>query len=133
MKKPSLLLLLTILSLSLLLLGCNSLQKKEQQLQAVGFRSLSPSTPAQVAHLKALPQGHLTPISKNGKTLFLLADSRRSLLFVGNQSQYQAYKELRLNRQLATDKLATKDLNADASAEWNAWGGLDTPMGYGSF
>jgi outer membrane murein-binding lipoprotein Lpp len=120
--------ILPALLVTLLFSGCNSLQKKEQLLTASGFRTLSPSTPAQVAHLKSLPQGRITPITKNGRTLFLLADSKRSLLWVGNQSQYQAYKLLRLNKQLSEDQRATKDLNADASAEWNAWGGLDSPI-----
>ena len=119
--------------LILLIPGCNSLQKKEQLLGAAGFRSVTPSTPAQIAKLKSLPQGHLTPITKNGKTLFVLADAKQNRLFVGNQSQYQAYKQMRLQNQLAEDKLATADLNADASMEWNAWGGLDTPLASPTF
>ena len=119
--------------LILLIPGCNSLQKKEQLLGAAGFRSVTPSTPAQIAKLKSLPQGHLTPIKKNGKTLFVLADAKQNRLFVGNQSQYQAYKQMRLQNQLAEDKLATADLNADASMEWNAWGGLDTPLASPTF
>ncbi|MEI6322875.1 MAG: hypothetical protein WCP60_07225 [bacterium] len=123
MKKLSSLLLL-VLAIS----GCNSLQKKEQLLSVAGFRSVTPSTPAQTARLKSLPQGHLTPVSKNGKTLFVLADAKQNRLFVGNQAQYQAYKQLRLSNQLSRDQRATADLNADATAEWEAWGGLDTPF-----
>ena len=119
--------------LILLVSGCNSLQKKEQLLGAAGFRSVTPSTPAQIAKLKSFPQGHLTPITKNGKTLFLMADAKQNRLFVGNQSQYQAYKQMRLKNQLAEDKLATRDLNADANLEWNAWGGLDTPLASPTF
>ena len=119
--------------LILLVSGCNSLQKKEQLLGAAGFHSVTPSTPAQIAKLKSLPQGHLTPITKNGKTLFLMADVKQNLLFVGNQSQYQAYKQMQLNHQLSNDKLATKDLNSDATMEWNAWGGLDTPLSSPTF
>ena len=86
--------------LILLIPGCNSLQKKEQLLGAAGFRSVTPSTPAQIAKLKSLPQGHLTPITKNGKTLFVLADAKQNRLFVGNQSQYQAYKQMRLKKKM---------------------------------
>ena len=123
MKKLS-----SLLLIALVLTGCNALQKKEQLLSVAGFRSVTPSTPTQMARLKSLPQGHLTPISKNGKTLFVLADAKQNRLFVGNQAQYQAYKQLRLNSQLTKDKRATADLNADATAEWEAWGGLDTPF-----
>lgn len=116
---------------TLLLGGCHSLQKKEALLTESGFRVISPATPAQAAHLKSLQastKGHLTPVRKHGQTLFLLADAKQNRLYIGNQSEYQAYKQLRLARQLSEDKAATKDLNADASAEWNAWGGLDSPL-----
>lgn len=131
MKKLS-----SVLLVILLLSGCNSLQKKEQLLTTAGFRSVTPTTPVQLAHLKTLQaqtKGHLTPITMNGKTLFLLADAKQNRLLVGNQSQYQTYKQLRLKHQLAEDTLATKDLNADANAEWNAWGVLDIPLQNSNF
>lgn len=121
---PSLLILL-------LICGCHSLQKKEQLLTTAGFRLISATTPAQAARLKSLQsstKGHLTPITKKGKTLFVLADAKQNRLFVGNQSQYDAYKRLCLQKQLSMETLATADLNADASAEWNAWGGLDSAL-----
>jgi hypothetical protein len=58
----------------------------------------------------------------------MLADAKRNCLYVGNQSQYQAYQQLRLRNQIAQDKLATASLNADADNEWAAWGGIDTPL-----
>jgi len=116
------------LFLTLLITGCHSLQQKEQLLTAAGFRSVTPSTTAQATHLASLPQGHITPISKNGQTLFFLADAKRNCLFIGTQSEYQAYQQLRLTQQLSQDKLATAALNADATAEWNAWGGLEGPL-----
>jgi len=115
-------------SLTLLLSGCHSLQKKEQLLTAAGFRAVSPTTAQQTAHLKSLPQGRIVPVRKHGQTLFLLADAKQNRLLIGNQSEYQAYKQLRLQRQLSEDKAATTGLNADSSAEWNAWGGLDSPL-----
>jgi len=117
--------LLLSLFLALLNTGCHSLNQKEQLLTAAGFRTVVPTTPAQSAHLAALPQGHLTPVTKNGQTLFILADAKHNSLFVGNQSEYQAYQQLRLKQQLSQDKLATAAMNADATAEWNAWGGLE--------
>ncbi|HEY5259812.1 MAG TPA: hypothetical protein VIJ46_04120 [Rhabdochlamydiaceae bacterium] len=121
---------------TLLLSGCHSLKKKEQLLSEAGFQSVTPATPAQEAHLKSLQaqtKSHLTPVTKQGKTLFLLADAKANRLFIGNQSEYQAYKQLRLTRQLSEDKAATKDLNADASVEWDAWGGLDSPLWNSNF
>ncbi len=130
MKKvlPTPLVLALAFLCTLLLSSCHSLQKKEQLLTTAGFRTISPATAAQAAHLKSLPQGHIIPVQKQGKTLFLLADAKQNRLLIGNQSEYQAYKKLRLQHQLSEDQAATADLNADSSLEWNTWGGLDSPL-----
>jgi outer membrane murein-binding lipoprotein Lpp len=120
--------LFVTVAMTLLLCGCHSLQKKEQLLSTAGFRSITPATAAQAAHLKTLPQDHLIPVTKHGQTLFILADAKQNRLYIGNQSQYTAYKQLRLQKQLARDEAATTDLNADANAEWAAWGGLESPL-----
>lgn len=113
---------------ALLLTGCNSLQHKEALMSAAGFRTVVPSTPAQIAHLRSMKQGAMTPVLKKGKTFFVFPDVAGNRLLIGNQSQYTAYQQLRLKNQLAEDKLATASLNADANAEWAAWGGLDMPL-----
>ena len=97
-----------------LLMGCASVQKKEQLLTAAGFRAVTADTPAQAAHLKSLQvqtKGHITPITKNGRTFFIFTDDKKNLLFIGAQSQYTAYKQLRLQKQLSRDEAATTDLN----------------------
>lgn len=119
---------LPLLLAVLLLAGCNSLQHKEDLMSAAGFRTVVPSTPAQIAHLKSMAQGKLTPVVKKGQTFFILPDAAGNRLLIGSQSQYATYQQLRLKNQLAQDKLATASLNADANAEWDAWGGLDAPL-----
>jgi hypothetical protein len=120
--------LLSLLLVPFLLSACHSLRKKEELLSEAGFRTVRPATIAQTAHLNSLPQGHIIPVTKNGETLFLLADAKQKSLFIGNQSQYQTYKQLGLKNQLSEDKLATKSFNADSSAEWSAWGGIASPL-----
>jgi len=120
--------ILPLLLLPFLIAGCNTLQQKEDLLSAAGFRTVVPSTPAQIARLKSLPQGRVTTVSKKGKTLFLFADASNNRLLAGTQSQYQKYQQLRLQKNLVEDKEATAALNADANAEWASWGGLDAPL-----
>jgi hypothetical protein len=120
--------ILPSLLVTILLSGCHSLQKKETLLTESGFHSVTATTAAQSAHLQSLPQGHLTPVTKGGQTLFFLADAKQGRLYIGNQSQYQAYQQLRVTKQLSRDQAAATDLDADASAEWNAWGGLSAPL-----
>ncbi|NBZ96214.1 MAG: hypothetical protein EBR40_07300, partial [Proteobacteria bacterium] len=53
-------LLFSLLIASLLLTGCvSNLQRKEQYLREAGFKAITPTTPAQIAKVQSLPQGHL--------------------------------------------------------------------------
>jgi len=81
-----------------------------------------PSTPTQIAQLKTLPQRQVVPVTKNGKTSFLFADSARNILLIGNQNQYSQFQQYSLQYHLAQDKVEAASLNADAS-EWGCWGG----------
>lgn len=110
---------------ALLISACSSLKQKEQLMSAAGFRTVVPATPAQVAHLKSLPQDRITTVSKKGKTLFLFADAQNNRLLTGTQSQYKKYQQLRLEKKLVEEKEATAAMNADASSEWGVWGGPD--------
>ena len=116
-----------LVTVPLILCSCHSLRDKEADLTAAGFRTVIPSTPAQTALVKSLPQAHLTCVQKNGQTRFLLADAAHHRLLIGNQSQYQAYQKLHLQRMRAGEALATASLNADAGAEWSNWGGNEIP------
>lgn len=117
MKSFTLPLLLAVLALA----GCSTGQNKEPLLSAAGFRTVVPSTPAQVAQLKTLPQLKVIPVSKKGKTVFMFADSSRNMLLVGNQKEYTAYQQYALQYKMQQSKEATAALNADAS-EWGCWG-----------
>jgi len=118
---------LLILS-SICLLGCSSIHQKEQFMSAAGFRTVIPSTPAQIAQLKTLPQGKVIPVVKKGKTVFLFADASNNFLLIGNQQQYTTYKQYCLQYKLQQEKVAAATLNADAGAEWGPWGGVNGPF-----
>jgi hypothetical protein len=118
---------LFVLFAFLLNAGCQSLQPKEGLLTQAGFKSVKPLSPQQASLIMKLPQGHLTSLVRNGKTLFLFPDSSHHLLLVGNQAAYETYQQLHLKNNLSRDTLATKALNADASIDWSDWGGLEAP------
>lgn len=123
MKTPLSLLILS----AILLTGCAS-QSKVTLLSAAGFRTVIPSTPAQIAQLKSMPQRKVIPVVKKGKTVFLYADAANNSLLIGNQKQYQQFQQYNLQYKIQQDKEAAAALNADADAEWGAWGGLDGPF-----
>jgi hypothetical protein len=114
--------LITLLS-ALLVTGCSTGQNKERLLSASGFKTVVPTTQKQVAQLKTLPQLQVIPVTKKGKTIFMFADSKRNLLLIGNQKQYQQYQQYSLQYHIQQDKVEAASLNADAS-EWGGWGGM---------
>jgi hypothetical protein len=123
MKTPLSLLILC----AILLTGCAS-QSKVTLLSAAGFRTVVPNTPAQISQLKSMPQRKVIPVVKKGKTVFLYADAANNSLLIGNQKQYQQFQQYNLQYKIQQDKEAAAALNADANAEWGAWGGLDGPF-----
>jgi hypothetical protein len=123
MKTPLSLLILS----AILLTGCAS-QSKVTLLSAAGFRTVVPNTPSQISQLKSMPQRKVIPVVKKGKTVFLYADAANNLLLIGNQKQYQQFQQYNLQYKIQQDKEAAAALNADANAEWGAWGGLDGPF-----
>jgi hypothetical protein len=107
--------------------GCAS-QSKVTLLSAAGFRTIVPGTPAQIAQLKTMPQRKVVPVLKKGKTVFLYADAANNMLLIGNQKQYSQFQQYNLQYKIQQDKEAAAALNADANAEWSAWGGMGGPF-----
>lgn len=57
-----------------------------------GFRIIPAGTPTQLQQVQSLPAGKVTPVQRHGKTYYVYPDSTRRQLFVGNESQFQAYR-----------------------------------------
>lgn len=127
MKHFSPLLCLTLLALCST--ACTThLERKEQYLAQAGFRSVTPKTPAQIARVNALPQGHITQVTRNGKTLFVLADAKKNLLLVGGDHQYERYQHLLYKKEINPEVANEKAIKLD-QAEWADWGGFYGPIG----
>ena len=121
--------LLPLLGILLLLPACTThLQQKEQFLKEAGFRAVTPSTPAQIAKVKSLPQGHITQVTRKGKPLFLLADAKQNLLLVGGNPQLEKYQQLLYSKKINPEIANEKAIRID-QAEWDDWGGYYGPMG----
>ena len=75
-----------------------------------------------------MPQYKVIPVTKKGKAVFLYADAAHNMLLIGNQKQYQQYQQYNLQYKIQQDQEATAALNADASSEWDAWGGFGGPF-----
>lgn len=116
--------------------GCAGNFKEEENLAvAAGFRVITPVKPDQVALLPTLPKGKVTQVSHEGKTYYVLPDLENNQAYVGGPAEYQAYRQLRLAKQISDDNLAAAQMNQMAAMNWGAWGGWGGPswgrMGYG--
>jgi hypothetical protein len=105
-----------------LTLGCASTHQTEDLLSAAGFKILAANTPQQQQHLKTLPPHKMRTVHRKGKTYYVYADPAHNLIYVGNQLQYDQYRDLRLAKNVFEQDLQDAELNAQEAAGWEAWG-----------
>ena len=109
-------------------------QDKANMLVAAGFKTVTPKTPAQQQKLQTLQTGQVATIQKNGRTYYVVADPHQNLVYVGGPHEYQAYQQMRAQRQLTQENLQTAEMYQDAAMQWDTWGGWGMGwgrMGYG--
>ena len=125
---------LTILALAALAAGCAAdLKNKENLAAAAGFKVITPNGADQQAILAKLPADKVTPVTYKGKSYYVLPDAKNNQAYVGGQTEYQAYRQLRLQQQISNDNLMAASMNQDAAMNnWGAWGGwgMAAPMGF---
>ena len=110
------------------LMACSNLSEKRTLLAAAGFKTIPATSPAQLAKLNALNSGKVVPLVGKKGTVYVFADTARKTLLVGNASQYEAYRKLKVSQQKIDAKLLDAQVNMDDS-DWNAWG---PTIGYGN-
>jgi hypothetical protein len=120
--------LLALTLLTVCLGACTShLQQKENFLREAGFRAVTPTTPAQIAKVQALRQGHITQVTRNGKTLFVLADAKQNILLIGGNPQLERYQQILYTKQVDP---AIENRAFDKALEYDGggWGGMMDPF-----
>jgi len=103
-------------------------QEKENLLIAAGFRAITPKNPDQEQILKSLPAGKVTLVKYQGQTYYVMPDAANHQAYVGGPDQYQAYQQLRLQKQLSNENLQAAQMYQDSSMNWGAWGGWGGPV-----
>jgi hypothetical protein len=114
-----------VLATALALTGCAGMEahQKESNLSAAGFRVRTPTTPKQQAIFKAMKPYKMQRRVVNGKLLYAYADAKQGVIYVGTETEYQAYKKLSAQQQLAEEQQITAVMNQqDAMDDWEGWG-----------
>ncbi|HEY5705117.1 MAG TPA: hypothetical protein VIS96_06045 [Terrimicrobiaceae bacterium] len=110
------------IALLALVVGCASTQSKENMLVAAGFNVIVPKTAAQQQKLKVLPPDKVSMVQKSGKTYYVFPDAANNQAYVGGPKQYETYRQLRLQKKLADEKLEAAEMNLEATMNWGGWG-----------
>jgi hypothetical protein len=80
--------------LSLLWAGSALAAPTESLLVSAGFKAKAATNAKQRQQLRTLPAGEVSPVSQNGKTLYIYPDAQRDQIYVGNAAEYRAYEDL---------------------------------------
>jgi len=119
---------LSIAILSGFLISCAAIkaqnaEDKEQLLAAAGFKMQLADTPEKLAHLKTLTQQKIVTHEKDGKNYYVYADATTcQCLYIGQDSNYQNFQQLQLQKNIAQEQQMSAEMNENASMNWGMWG-----------
>jgi hypothetical protein len=112
---------LGVAALVAFVIGCTTTKQTENLLSAAGFKAQPAITAAQQAHLKSLPDHKVSSVKKDGKQYFVYPDVARNVLYIGQSAQYEQYKKLRAQQELADEQINPAEENEIQTAVWGAW------------
>jgi len=100
--------------------GCASMESSSQEslLSSAGFQARTPSTQKQKAAYAALPAYQLHRGTKAGKTIYAYKDEKAGVVYIGNQAQYQQYKQAAANAKLKEEKQVAHNMDNDLIYHW---------------
>jgi hypothetical protein len=120
---PAPIVAVVVIVFSAVLGGCASMEahSKESRLAAAGFKSRVPETANQKAIVAAMKPDKLQRRTVGGKVLYAYYDPKENLAYVGTQAEYDAYKKLAVQQDIAEEnELAA--VETEQATDWGAWG-----------
>jgi hypothetical protein len=108
-----------------LLAGCAEMGSTNTKslLSASGFHARTPQTPQQKEVYNALPAYHVQRVTAGNKVLYVYKDENAGIAYVGREPEYQRYKQLCIQQQIAQDYYMASQWNSYYSHRWyGAWG-----------
>jgi hypothetical protein len=73
--------------------GPSVASQKEQLLIQSGFKAKTVTTPEQQQRVSELPPGKVSEVGYQGKMYYVYPTATKDRIFVGNKTQYNAYKQ----------------------------------------
>jgi hypothetical protein len=92
-------------------------------LSSAGFHTVTPTTPLQKEVYAKMEANHVQRISMKGKTIYAFKDEKAGIAYVGHEAEYQRYKNLCIQQQIAQDYYMASTMDPYWSHRWyGAWG-----------
>ena len=104
------------------LAGCAAerIADQEEMLSAAGFHILPINNPQRAASANSLPPNELVRTTHNNQLIWVYSDPNHcGCIYVGDETAYQHYAVLKVQRQTAMIQEQAAQLN---SMNWGAWG-----------
>ena len=113
-----------LVSLGLLLSACvTTVQNKENMLAAAGFQVKLADTPEKIASLKKFPPHKFFAQNQNNQVVYFYADPTICrCLYYGTQANYQAYRQMAFQQNLADQQQMTAMINQQTAFDFGPWG-----------
>jgi hypothetical protein len=89
------------------LAGCATMESASQEslLTSAGFQSRTPTTAKQKAAYAKLPAYQLHRGTVKGRTLYAYKDEKAGVVYIGNEAQYQQYKQAAAKAKLKEEQI----------------------------
>src|SRR5437773_8343995 len=100
--------------------GCASVgsTNTESLLSAAGFLVRTPETPRQKQIYAALPPYKVHRATVNNKVFYVYKDEKAGVAYVGHEPEYQRYKQLAVQQQIAQDQYIAAELDRQSALQW---------------
>ena len=92
-------------------------------LSTAGFHTITPTTSLQKEVFAQMPANHVERISMKGKVIYAYKDEGAGIAYIGHEAEYQRYKNLCIQQQIAQDYYMASAMDPYWSHRWyGAWG-----------
>jgi hypothetical protein len=92
-------------------------------LSAAGFHTVTPTTKLQKQVYAEMTPNHVQRITVKGKTIYAFKDEQAGIAYVGHEAEYQRYKNLCIQQQVAQDYYMAASMDPYYGGRWyGAWG-----------
>ena len=112
-KSCTILILATVATTLTLLSGCAEMEATNTKslLSSSGFHVRTPQTAQQKEIYAQLTNQRVERVSYKGKTVYVFKDEQKGVAYVGREQEYQKYRQLCIQQQVAQDYYNAVEMN----------------------